>query len=112
MSCLAHDGASYHESPISTSSLPSLFTSAIATPSDRNLPSITVFFHEMGVSLSPAWAEAIIRKIADKPSPAVFQIRAFIDRESLKRLPGARPCRPTGRPIPRTYSPAGFDTTG
>src|SRR3954453_15474759 len=77
MSCLVQDGASYHESPMSTSSLPSLLTSAIATPSDRNLPSITVFFHETGVSLAPpsAAVEAVVRRVAARPRAAVVQIR-------------------------------------
>ena len=37
-----------------TSSLPSLLTSAIATPSERNFPSIVVFFQEIGEATSAA----------------------------------------------------------
>src|SRR3954468_6868715 len=43
-SCGFQSGASYQYSPLSTSILPSLFTSATATPSERNLVSRTVFF--------------------------------------------------------------------
>src|SRR5947209_6106033 len=76
MSCLAHDGASYHESPISTSGLPSLFTSATATPSERNLPSMVVFFHETGVALSSsAPAGRADRRRADRPRAALVQVR-------------------------------------
>src|SRR5688572_26008287 len=46
-SCGFQSGASYQYSPLSTSTLPSLLTSAVATPSDRNLVSSTVFFQEM-----------------------------------------------------------------
>src|SRR5437868_14149533 len=92
MSCLVQEGASYHESPMSTSRLPSLFTSAIATPSERNLPSITVFFHETGVSLSPPSAEAVVRKIADKPITADVKILTpMIVRPSGSRQAQARP---------------------
>src|SRR5260221_13192822 len=74
MSCFSHLGASYHESPIRTSCLPSLLTSATATPSERNLPSMTVFFQETGDSLSAPTAEAAIRSIADQPRAAVVRV--------------------------------------
>src|SRR5262245_7714596 len=50
ISCGFQSGASYQYSPLSTSILPSLFTSATATPSDRNLVSRTVFFQVIFVS--------------------------------------------------------------
>src|SRR5258708_6781573 len=73
MSCLAHDGASYHESPTRTSSLPSLLTSATETPSERNLPSMVVFFQETEVPLSSPAAPTVIRSIADQPRTAIVR---------------------------------------
>src|SRR6516225_1242116 len=97
MLCLYHEGPSYHESPISTSSLPSLLTSAIATPSDRNLPSITVFFHETGEDLSSPRAKVIVSRTADNPRAAVVPIRTFMDRYHLSRSLVEGSSRPPGR---------------
>src|SRR4051812_35707983 len=91
MSCLVQDGASYHESPISTSSFPSRFTSAIATPSERNFPSITVFFHETGVGSSPMAAEAVASNKADRARPVV-QVRMSMILSPRVR-PGETPRR-------------------
>src|SRR6516162_6513637 len=44
ISCIFQSGASYHTSPATISSLPSLLMSATATPSERNFLSMTVFF--------------------------------------------------------------------
>src|SRR2546423_1200455 len=44
MTCIFQFGASYQTSPTRMSSLPSLLTSATATPSERNALSTTVFF--------------------------------------------------------------------
>src|SRR5437764_10116033 len=51
-------GASYQYSPLSTSILPSLFTSATATPSDRNVRSRTVFFQVIWEGATGLSAEA------------------------------------------------------
>src|SRR5262245_48437147 len=101
MPCLTHEGASYQESPFRTSSLPSLLTSAIATPSDRNLPSITVFFHETGEGLSSPWAEVIVSRTADNPRAAVVPIRTFMDRDYLSRSFVEGSGRPPGRLFPQ-----------
>src|SRR4051794_5282556 len=63
MSCPAQDGASYQESPIRMSGLLSRFTSATATPSERNLASITVFFH-VGSPLATVVVRQIVTKAA------------------------------------------------
>src|SRR6516162_9679149 len=47
MACGFQSGASNHHSPVTTSILPSLLTSAMATPSERNLVSTTVRFQVM-----------------------------------------------------------------
>src|SRR6185436_6177669 len=70
MSCFVQDGASYHESPISTSSLPSLFTSAVATPSERNFPSIVVFFQEIRPPAPGSEASTEVDRIAAMPRMA------------------------------------------
>src|SRR4051794_16773615 len=44
MTCIFQSGASYQTSPTRRSILPSLLTSATATPSERNVLSRTVFF--------------------------------------------------------------------
>src|SRR5579884_2547506 len=49
MRCGFQCGASYHNSPVRMSILPSRFTSATATPSERNRLSSTVFFQRMPV---------------------------------------------------------------
>src|SRR4051794_2218222 len=85
MSCLTQAGASYHESPISTSGLPSLLTSATATPSERNLPSIVVFFQETGVSLSAPSAATAITERADPTRTAIVRYCLRIGGEFLDR---------------------------
>ena len=56
------------------SSLPSLLTSATATPSERNLPSITVFFQEMGEESSADLAADTRRTTIVSPSAAFLQL--------------------------------------
>src|SRR5690348_4435958 len=50
MACGFQSGASNHHSPVTTSILPSLLTSAMATPSERNLVSTTIFFQVMSAA--------------------------------------------------------------
>src|SRR6516162_267690 len=53
MACGFQSGASNHHSPVTTSILPSLLTSAMATPSERNFLSTTIFFQVMSAAAAP-----------------------------------------------------------
>src|SRR5262245_31302941 len=74
MGCIFQVGASYHASPVMMSILPSLLTSAMVTPSERNFLSRTVFFQVMaGFFLSPLGAsarESDERAAAAMPAPS------------------------------------------
>src|SRR5690349_9570506 len=74
MSCFVQDGASYHESPISTSGLPSLLTSPTATPSERNLPSMVVFFQVTGGPSSAPAVSVVESQTADQPKTAIVRM--------------------------------------
>src|SRR4051794_16588152 len=89
MSCLVQPGASYHESPTRTSSLPSRLTSAIATPSERNLPSMVVFFQEIGEPTSAPRAAAPRSTRMVSPGAALFQLRTSIMVDPHERALGS-----------------------
>src|ERR1700679_4137015 len=122
MSCLLQPGASYHESPIKTSSLPSLFTSPIPAPSDRNLPSTTAFFHEIGLSDSPARMGAVAGRMVKEPRTVVRKVRISMivdpsDTRGVERrqlLHRHRSNEVTGAPsrIPRGRLPVQCQTHG
>src|SRR3954452_24013978 len=95
MSCLAQDGASYHESPMRMSSLPSLFTSAVATPSERNFPSIVVFFQEIRPPAPGSEAPAEIERIAEMPRK-VAQFRTPMVVSPRRDLEARGPPAPGG----------------
>src|SRR5262249_2781520 len=80
ISCIFQSGASYQTSPAMMSILPSLFTSATATPSDRNFLSMTVFFQwtsDAGTPLvGPSVAVAMATPIA-KQAPTTSHIPRF-----------------------------------
>src|SRR4051812_41152693 len=80
MSCFAQRGASYHESPMRRSGLPSLLTSATATPSERNFPSTTVFFHDSG-SAAEAVGVTRARQSAVAARAAGVAVRAVMGGE-------------------------------
>src|SRR5262249_31288398 len=60
----------YHASPLRMSSLPSLLTSATATPSERNTLSIWVFFQEMTTSSLSLSSGAATRRGAPRSRAA------------------------------------------
>src|SRR5262245_51968940 len=95
MRCGFQEGASYQSSPLSTSILPSLLTSAMATPSARNRVSRTVFFQVMfvGVSGSAPGVTAGTATAARNRPPA-SQARALMVRPRGVVL--APPGRPPG----------------
>ena len=69
----------------------------------RNLPSITVFFHDNGLSGSPLCVGRRQSMIVDNPRTNVVQVRMFIVMSSSREPPGARARPPAeGRPMHST----------
>src|ERR1700722_12577441 len=90
--CIFQSGASYQTSPTMMSGLPSLFTSATATPSERKTLSRTVFFQVIAVS-SDGLTGSAVDTAASAASPngttaAIQQLRGFMSgpRNKAPRL--------------------------